>query len=238
MCTRPNYMVWCPNKKIEWSFIPHQSYDKLIKNVSNGLVKADEFIEVPCGQCLECKLQYTRSWANRCILEAKNSPHNYFVTLTYDDKHLGDNSLNPKDLTHFVRSLRDYFRNHDINCKLRYFGCGEYGQKEGMRKHLHVILFDCPLGDLTDMFQMSVDGVLQNYYKPAQTHLDLRYSSLIHKCWDYKGNISVGLLTYDTAAYVAQYVTKKVNKDYQQFLKDTNKHPEFIRMSQSIEEVL
>lgn len=44
-----------------------------------------EKLSLPCGQCVGCRLEYSRQWAVRCALEAKQWQHNYFVTLTYDD---------------------------------------------------------------------------------------------------------------------------------------------------------
>ena len=28
-----------------------------------------DFIEIPCGKCIGCRLEYSRQWANRCMLE-------------------------------------------------------------------------------------------------------------------------------------------------------------------------
>ena len=82
-----------------------------------------EFIEIPCGQCIECRLQYARDWANRCMLEAQYHDENWFLTLTYDDDHLPDRhelvncdtgeivpspivSLNKDELSSFMKRLR------------------------------------------------------------------------------------------------------------------------------------
>ena len=43
----------------------------------------EKIISVPCGQCIGCRLDYSREWANRCLLEATYHDSNYFVTLTY-----------------------------------------------------------------------------------------------------------------------------------------------------------
>ena len=47
-----------------------------------------EFIEIPCGKCSGCRLQRSREWANRCMLELEYHKSSYFVTLTYDDAHV------------------------------------------------------------------------------------------------------------------------------------------------------
>lgn len=51
---------------------------------------------IACGQCHECRLQRSRQWANRCVLEMDSFPpidginRNWFVTFTYADDHLQD----------------------------------------------------------------------------------------------------------------------------------------------------
>ena len=40
------------------------------------------FIDVPCGQCIECRLAYSRQWATRMMLEAQDHKGCYFLTLT------------------------------------------------------------------------------------------------------------------------------------------------------------
>lgn len=51
---------------------------------------------VPCGQCHECRLQRSRVWANRCMLEMADYPpdngvcRNWFLTLTYADGYTDD----------------------------------------------------------------------------------------------------------------------------------------------------
>lgn len=42
---------------------------------------------IPCGKCIGCRLEYSREWANRGYLESKLYEHNYFITLTYDEKY-------------------------------------------------------------------------------------------------------------------------------------------------------
>lgn len=44
--------------------------------------------DIPCGHCLGCRLDYSRSWAARCVLEMKEHESTYFCTFTYDDLHL------------------------------------------------------------------------------------------------------------------------------------------------------
>ena len=52
----------------------------------------------------------------------------WFVTLTYDDKHLPfDFKLKKSDVSLFIKKLRHYFERKDKSVKIKYFVCGEYG---------------------------------------------------------------------------------------------------------------
>ena len=47
-----------------------------------------DFVQIPCGKCIGCRLDYAKQWANRIMLEAQYHDDAYFVTLTYDDEHV------------------------------------------------------------------------------------------------------------------------------------------------------
>lgn len=229
MCTSPNLVVLSDkldekgNPKLE--FLGKVEYSRIQR-----FYKDSSWMQVPCGQCIECRIQQARQWADRCVLEAKKYEHNYFVTLTYSDEFLPrDCSLQPNDFTKFIKNLRNKFR----DVKIRFFGCGEYGDNGGNRilnPHFHFILFNCPLSDLTYTFKEYVGGRLVLHHRPNNNG-DLKYSELIHECWEFKGNISVGEVTYDSAAYVSQYVTKKHKPGMKEFYEKNHLVPEFCRMS-------
>lgn len=229
MCTSPNLVVLSDKEdddgKLKLEFIGKVSYSRIQQNYKNA-----SWIQVPCGQCLECRIQQARQWADRVVLESKKYQHNYFVTLTYSDEYLpSDCSLKPDDFTKFIKNLRNTFR----DTKIRFFGCGEYGDNAGNRilnPHFHFILFNCPLDDLSYTFKEYVNGRLVLHHRPNNNG-DLKYSELIHRCWDFKGNISVGEVTYDSAAYVSQYVTKKHKPGMKEFYERNGLVPEFCRMS-------
>lgn len=234
MCTCPNYMIPIGthvdknmNYVPTYKFLGHHQFERIAKQ---GI----PFIEVPCGQCLECRLQQTRMWSDRCVLEAKNSPFNYFVTLTYDDDHIPFNgSLNPKDIEQFINLLRKYFkRKLKFDGKIKYFLSGEYGSTS-LRPHFHIILFNCPIPDLSDQFYLEQDGKLQLHLKP-DSKVEIKHSMLIYDLWQRKGMISVEYFNYDAAAYVAQYVTKKVFPNFKKTFENLGLLPEFIRMSNGI----
>lgn len=49
--------------------------------------KLDTFL-IPCGQCVGCRLDYSRRWATRLMLELECHTSAFFLTLTYDDDHI------------------------------------------------------------------------------------------------------------------------------------------------------
>lgn len=225
MCTSPNYMMYTgevtKNDRPKFRFIGHHQYNQLLDFQM-------PFIQVPCGKCLECRIQHARDWADRCVIEAKQSPDNYFVTLTYDDGHLPErNSLKPKDLQDFMKRLRRRFP----DTKIRFLACGEYGTTS-FRPHYHLILFNLPLVDLSYDFILKdwMTGKMEHHLRP-NCKGDAMFSQTIYEAWQYQGMIVVERFNYDTAAYVSQYVTKKCNPNNEKLYKELGIVPEFLRMS-------
>ena len=197
--------------------------------------KITDFVEVPCGKCLGCRLDYSRQWATRCILEAKKYQFNYVLTLTYDEDNIkivdGVNletgelakvgTLVPEDLTKFMKDLRRYYEYHYGLTNIRFYACGEYGDvKNTHRPHFHVIVFNCPIFDLKEFF---INAIGEKVY----------LSDTIASIWK-KGQISVIELSWESAAYVARYVMKKVKgKGAKEFYEKAGIVPEFVRMSRS-----
>lgn len=84
-------------------------------------------------------MQRGRDWAIRCSLEAKQHEQTCWVTLTYDDEHLPP-TLRPEHLSGFLKRLRTTAERSSAAGRIRFFGCGEYGEQRG-RPHYHAILF-------------------------------------------------------------------------------------------------
>lgn len=245
MCTCPNYMIPVAthvdrdlNEKPTYKFLGHHLFKKMIKTLGDHY----PFVQVPCGKCLECRIQYARVWADRCVLEAKKYKDNYFVTLTYDDFFLPNrNSLEPKDLQLFIKRLRKYYSNKHPGIKIRFLASGEYGDRS-WRPHYHIILFNCPIDDLSYTFErkevVDIDvctgkPIFGPYIKTnlEGNKKDMLFSKTIYELWHCQGNISVQQFNYDTAAYVSQYVTKKCKTDYSKIYDELKIYPEFLRMS-------
>src|SRR4051794_29862641 len=67
-------------------------------------------VDLPCGQCIGCRLERSRQWAIRCSHEAKLHEENCFITLTYAPEHLPPGgTLVVKDFQDFMKRLRFEF---------------------------------------------------------------------------------------------------------------------------------
>lgn len=149
-----------------------------------------EPIQLPCGRCIGCRLERSRQWASRCVLEASLYDFNSFLTLTYSTENLPkDNSLNKEDFQKFMKRLRK-----NTGQKIRYFQCGEYGEING-RPHHHCILFNFDFSDKAYYFRK--DG----YTTYTSDFLD--------KTWGL-GDCLIGSVTFESCAYVARYIVDKV----------------------------
>lgn len=145
-------------------------------------------VQIPCGQCIGCRLEKSRQWALRCMHEAQMHEDNCFITLTYNEEHLPfDQGLRVSHFQKFMKRLRK----HAQPQKIRFYHCGEYGDKDG-RPHYHAALFGYQFDDLVEI--------------PDKK--DLFTSPTLEQIWG-KGFCTVGHMTFDRAAYIARYCMKK-----------------------------
>ena len=140
-------------------------------------------IDLPCGQCMHCRINKKREWTHRIMLESMCHSDNRFVTLTYNDAHLVFNNKDP--ILHYPDVQKYFKRLRKAAGPFRFYAVGEYGEKS-QRPHYHFALFGA---------------------RPA--HLEH-----LADCWSDDlgpmGIVHVGNLTFDSAAYIAGYVTKKM----------------------------
>lgn len=194
--------------------------------------KVTEFQEIPCGHCISCRLEYSRQWANRMLMELEYHDKACFITLTYDDDHLPDrgrdflldeytgevyrsSSLVKSDLQGFIKKLRNKHRfEDDFYC--RYYGVGEYGSKS-FRPHYHMILYGY---DFPDKFFFKQSPLGNKYF----------ISDELSFLWPYGLHI-VTEVSWETMAYCARYVTKKLTGQAAEFYETQNIIPEFSLMS-------
>jgi len=167
---------------------------------------SDMPVTLPCGQCIGCRLQKSREWAIRMTHEASLYEDNCFITLTYSDEHLPKNgSLDYGAGPAFMMRLRERF-----GAGIRSYGCAEYGEQFG-RPHYHICLFNFNFKDRT----------------PWKKHGGFQYyvSEDLKSLWKF-GHSVVADFSFETAAYVARYVTKKLTgkrqSDYEMKDQDGN----------------
>lgn len=205
------------------------------------------FVTIPCGKCIGCRMEYSRQWANRCMLELQYHKSAYFVTLTYNDyfvpisyypdKETGEAlpsfTLRKRDFQLFMKRLRFKFSDQ----KIRFFACGEYGPST-FRPHYHAIIFGLELPDLVPL----PNQIRGNQYYSSRSleevwSSDVETPSLIPgdlpsrsgRCQI--GHVTITNVTWETCAYTARYITKKLNGPEAQFYTDFSLAPPFVLMS-------
>lgn len=172
---------------------------------------------IPCGRCIGCRLERSRQWAIRLMKEAKLHDRSSFLTLTYDDTHLprlpnGQSTLVLADIQLFLKKLRKNFEPHP----LRFFQCGEYGEKTS-RPHHHMILFGEDFCKDRTPIEQSQSGFPQ------------WESQTLTQIWA-KGRCTISESSFEAAAYVARYCLKKWSGPGSKLFYQGRK-PEFITMS-------
>ena len=159
--------------------------------------------------------------------EAKMHDENSWLTLTYADEHLPgrystgiihprtnkpiySGTLLKEHPQKFLRALRKALGREKYKSKfrssqlarstpaagVRYYYAGEYGERYG-RPHYHVCLFGIDFAD----------KLLE---RRTETGYQLYTSDILKKLWPY-GEHQLGELTWESAAYTARYVMKKIN---------------------------
>lgn len=115
-----------------------------------------------------------------------------FLTLTYDEEHLPPlGQLEKRDLQLFFKRLRK------VVGPFRYVACGEYGELR-RRPHFHVALFG---HDFAHDRLVSGRGIRDE---------PLYQSATLGGVWT-AGLHAIGSLTFESAAYIARYITKRVS---------------------------
>lgn len=171
-----------------------QCFDKTI--VFDEVRKHDivRSLDLPCGQCVGCRLERSRQWAIRCMHEAQLHQNNCFITLTYDNTHLPSNGgLHYEDFQLFIKRLRKSLG----NSRIRYYMAGEYGENFG-RPHFHACIFGHDFHD-KKLWKRTPSGSL------------LYRSEKLEALWPF-GYSSIGDVNFESAAYVARYIMKKAVK--------------------------
>lgn len=151
-------------------------------------------LQLACRQCVGCRLESSRIWATRVMHEAQMHERKAYLTLTYDDQHLPPGaSLRHRDYQLFMKRLRK-----GTGLQIRYYMAGEYGEHT-QRPHYHAALFGIDFPD-------------RKIHKKNHRGDMLYTSKELEKYWPLGFN-TIGEVTFESAAYIARYIMKKVNGD-------------------------
>lgn len=155
-------------------------------------------------------MEYSRQWAVRIAHEASLYESNVFLTLTYRDEDLpAHDSLCLRDWQLFMKRLRKR-----SGANIRFFHCGEYGETTH-RPHYHAILFNYDFSD-------------RKFLKQTATGFAIDTSADLDEIWQ-KGDCYIGSVTFESAAYCARYVMKKLTG--QRKSEYGNREPEYATQS-------
>lgn len=174
-------------------FKPLTAYRNLQSGAISFFERGDvRELRIPCGQCIGCRLERSRQNAIRCVHESQMHDVNVFITLTYNQDSGSVYSLCYRDFQLFMKKLRKKYG------KVRFYMAGEYGEHT-RRPHFHALLFGV---DFTDKV----------FFKRSDSGSNVYVSKILTDLWGH-GFASVGDVTFESAAYVARYIVKKVTGD-------------------------
>lgn len=165
----------------------------------------DEYMTVPCYHCLNCRVDRQNQFVDKAEYEYIQYGCGAFVTFTYDDVHLFQNSfidshsgktlssINKKEAKDFLNRLNklvhkeaDRLKKLGIDNKLcrsdyKYVLSAEYGDQFN-RPHFHALFFG----------------------------LDFAYCErLFWRAWNFKGSIQVGAIKNGGIAYCVKYISEQ-----------------------------
>lgn len=209
-CSKPN-LIEIDSRYRGSTFLGPRNQEKMIADQSNK-TQFFKVYDIPCGKCELCRVDMRYSKALRIMLEAESWPESsYFITLTFDNDHLGNGELDHNEWSQFIKNFRQKFcqakycnlrdrggKNHGREYsktfkKIKQVMCGEYGDQFG-RKHFHGIIFNHQFTDAT------FTGFYSKKNNPIYT------SPSLAETWG-KGSVQIEKVTFDLALYVGAYVT-------------------------------
>lgn len=233
MCTTNFYRIigtkYTNKKDYNWEYFTNVGIvdtdkvkiDEVTRDKCGNPIIIKKLERIPCGNCLECRINKSKEWAFRCVKEAMEHDNNIMITLTYDDEHLPksqgidpktgevyeSSTLVKKHHQDFMKRLRKKFGDD-----IRFFMCGEYGsddeyidrhgntRKATERPHYHFILFNCKFDDMREWRKSKCEW---------SKDVNMLYrSKTLDKLWG-KGHAELNEVNFETCRYVAGYVTKK-----------------------------
>ena len=125
------------------------------------------FFNVPCRQCMCCRLKKVQSLRMMSDLylydRYMNGQGASFVTLTYSDSFLPVNdagivTLRKSDFQKFNKRFRINLMRNNFNIPYKFIACGEYGGKLS-RPHYHIIMIGITKASTSPLISRTVNKI-------------------------------------------------------------------------------
>lgn len=191
----------------------------------NGELVEGKKVRIPCGHCTGCRIDKSRAWADRMLLEYQRTKKAIFATLTYRDSCLTFSEFEPIFVHEFMpvsathRYADDFtvyqgkeptivkrdfqlfmkrLRSHFEDREIRFYASFEYGDLR-KRPHVHAIIFGLDLKDFKDLVFRGKNELGDKYWS----------SDYFEGIWKL-GFCCLCDVSWKTMAYTARYVQKKL----------------------------
>lgn len=210
---------------------------------------------IPCGNCIGCRLDYSRNKANQGYLESLCWKDNYFVTLTISDDYLiiPDEMTSPEKVKIYQEG-REWKK--EISGGITYTNPGDWNGhlikksiqlfmkrlRKKMKKEYNannIRFIECgEYGETNGRPHYHL--IIFNCPLPVETFYNPRLSwgkdyyyqnTVIEDCWEY-GYSNITDANWNNIAYVSRYITKKIKGDISgEHYAALGQTPEFLTMS-------
>lgn len=173
-------------------------------------------VEIPCGQCYQCKKKKGREWRMRITEDIKVNKNCKIVTLTFNTESLKKIAEQCKDAKGYeldnqickwaVKHFRERWRKK-YGRSIRHWLITELGHGETEHVHMHGIIWEDDRYKLEDTLLNEVEKIWQYGYVGKGKR-------------DYKTGKIINYVSAQTANYFTKYVTKidEQHKEYRQII--------------------
>ena len=142
-------MCLYPKKVLNRKYLPNRKNGGIVPAISDENLR---FVEIPCGNCMECMKKKSREWTVRLSEELKYNPNAYFITLTFNEEsynmlmnclirtgNYDHSEINEIARLAVRRFLERYRKTHKKS--IRHWLITELGHEGTERLHLHGIIW-------------------------------------------------------------------------------------------------
>lgn len=141
------HFTWSPKYLQKKGELTPDNIESYFAVLDSGAVEP-LYMLVPCGHCDICKERKINEWKLRAACETTCwENHPYFITLTYNKKHLPKDGVQKDAVQKFMKRFRtNLARTLNVEYKdiyIRYIYCGEYGHNNH-RPHYHILVWNLP----------------------------------------------------------------------------------------------